>query len=245
MVRVHHDLAFDISCGSTNHLDERGFATQETLLVRVKNRNERHFGKIESLSQQVDADEHVELSKAQVTKDLDAFERVDFGVEIPHPKTELEQIVGQVLRHLLRERRHQDSLVELDALPDELDKVVDLPLRRLHDDLRVDQAGRAHDLFHHVFRDIKLVVTRGRRQEDDLIRHLQPFIESQGTVVGRRGQPEPVLDQHVLAATVARVLPVKLRNSDMGLIEHHQVIVGEIVEQRVGTIPRLTPIDMH
>ena len=59
---------------------------------------------------------------------------------------ELEQVVGEVLGHLLGQCRHQDALVALGAQADLVDQVVDLALGRLDDDLGVDQPGRADDL---------------------------------------------------------------------------------------------------
>ena len=42
-------------------------------------RDQRHLGQVETLAQQVDADQHVELAEAQVAQDLDALERVDLA----------------------------------------------------------------------------------------------------------------------------------------------------------------------
>jgi hypothetical protein len=41
-----------------------------------------HLGQVETLAQQVDADEHVELAETQPPQDLDALEGIDVGVEI-------------------------------------------------------------------------------------------------------------------------------------------------------------------
>ena len=73
------------------------------------------LGEVETLPQQVDADEHVELAEPQRPQDLDPLERVDLGVQVAHPDPELEQVVGEVLRHLLRERRDEHALVALGA----------------------------------------------------------------------------------------------------------------------------------
>ena len=58
-------------------LDERAVAAQKPFLIRIENRDERHLGQVESLAQQVDADEHVELAEPQAADDLDALDRVD------------------------------------------------------------------------------------------------------------------------------------------------------------------------
>ncbi len=90
---------------------------QEALLVGVEDRDERHLGQVETLPQQVDADEHVELAEPQRAQDLDPLERVDLAVQVAHADAELEQVVGEVLGHLLGERGDEHPLVALDARP--------------------------------------------------------------------------------------------------------------------------------
>ena len=50
-------------------------------------------------------DEAIELAEAQVAQDFDPLDRVDLGVQVADADPHLEQVVGQVLRHLLRQRR--------------------------------------------------------------------------------------------------------------------------------------------
>ena len=73
--------------------------------------DQRHLGEVETLPQQVDADEHVVLAEPQRAQQLDPLERVDLAVQVPHPDAELEQVVGEVLGHLLRERGDEHALV--------------------------------------------------------------------------------------------------------------------------------------
>ena len=103
-VGVHDHLAVDVAGGPADGLDERGLAAEEALLVGVEDGHERHLGQVEALPQQVDADEHVELAEAEVAQDLDALDGVDLAVEVAHPHAQLEQVVGEVLGHLLGER---------------------------------------------------------------------------------------------------------------------------------------------
>ena len=109
-------------------------------------RHQRHLGKVETLTQQVDADQHVELAEAQGAQDLDALDGVDVAVQVAHPQTLFEQVLGEVFGHLLRQRGDQDAVASGDPIVDHLDQVVDLALRRPDDDLGIDQAGRSHDL---------------------------------------------------------------------------------------------------
>ncbi len=134
---------------------------------------------------------------------------------------ELEQVVGEVLGHLLGERGDEHPVAATDPVVDLLDEVVDLALGGLHDDLGVDEAGGAHDLLDHAVGDLELVGA-GRGRQEDHLRHLgHELLEAQRPVVGGRRQPEAVLDEGVLAAAVALVLAVQLRDRLVALVEHH------------------------
>ena len=160
VVGVHDDLAVDVAGRATDRLDEARLAAQEAFLVGVEDGHQRHLGKVEALPQEVDADEDVELAEPQVTQDLDALDRVDVGVQVAHPQALLEQVVGEVLGHLLRERGDEDAVAHGDAPVDLVDQVVDLTLGGLDDHLGVDEAGGPHDLLDDLLRDAQLV---GRR----------------------------------------------------------------------------------
>ena len=146
LVGVHQHLALDVARRPADRLDQRGLAAQEPLLVGVEDRDERHLGQVEPLAQEVDADEHVELPEPQLADDLDPLERVDLGVQVADAEAHLEQVVGQVLGHLLGQRRHQRALVAIDAPADLVHQIVDLVARLAHLDLGIDDPGRAHDL---------------------------------------------------------------------------------------------------
>src|SRR6266545_2139578 len=79
-------------------------SAQEALLVGVEDGDQGDLGQVEALAQQVDADQRVELAEPQVAEDLDALHRVDLGVQVAHAQAHLEQVVGEVLGHLLGQR---------------------------------------------------------------------------------------------------------------------------------------------
>ena len=114
LVGVHDHLAVDVAGGPADRLDERRLAAEEALLVGVEDGHQRHLGQVEALPQQVDADEHVELAEPQVAEDLDALDGVDLGVQVAHPHAQLEQVVGEVLGHLLGERGDQHPVARGD-----------------------------------------------------------------------------------------------------------------------------------
>ncbi len=76
-------------------------------------------------------------------------------MEVAHADARFVHVIREVLSHLLRQSGHQNALITFGALPNLLQEIVDLSRRRLHDDLGVDQARRADDLFdkpvRHVF----------------------------------------------------------------------------------------------
>ena len=102
--------------------------SQEALLVGVQDRHQRHLGQVQALPEQVDPDQHVELAQPQLAQQLHPAQRVHLGVQVAHPDAQLEQVVGEVLGHLLGQRGDQHPLVALGAVPDLADQVVDLTL---------------------------------------------------------------------------------------------------------------------
>ena len=76
-VGVHQDRAVDVARRPADRLDQRRLRAQEAFLVGVEDRDERDLGQVEALAEQVDADEHVELTQPQVSHDLDPLEGVD------------------------------------------------------------------------------------------------------------------------------------------------------------------------
>ena len=84
-----------------------------TLLVGVEDGDQRHLGQVEALAQQVDADQHVELAHPQLAQQLDPAQGVHLGVQVAHADAELEEVVGEVLGHLLGQRGDEDPLVAL------------------------------------------------------------------------------------------------------------------------------------
>ena len=129
-VGVHDDLAADVARRPADDLDQRPGAAQEALLVGVEDRDQRHLGQVDALAQQVDADQHVVHAQAQVAQDRDPLERVDLAVEVLDLDAQLLEVVGQVLGHLLGQRRDQRPLAALDAAADLVEQVVDLALGR-------------------------------------------------------------------------------------------------------------------
>ena len=139
LVGVHVDLAGDVARRAADGLDQGGAGAQEALLVGVEDGHQGHLGQVEALAQEVDADQDVELAGAQLAQQLDAAQGVDVAVQIADLDAQFQEVVGEVLGHLLGEGGDQDALVLLGARADLVHQVVDLALGGLDDDLRVDR----------------------------------------------------------------------------------------------------------
>ena len=174
-----------------------------------------------------------------VAQDLDPLERVDLGVEVADPHAQLEQVVGEVLGHLLGERGDQHPLrrprhaVAISAIRSSIWPLVGRTMtsgsRRPGgpDDLLDDLVG-------HLAARTGPASPTGRRPG----RPARELLEAQRPVVERGRQPEPVLDEGLLAGPVALVLAVQLRHGDVALVEHDEEVVGEVVEQGVRGLAR-------
>ena len=200
-------------------------------------------GRSRPSSEQVDTDQYVEVTQTQTPEDLDAFDGVDVGMQVPHPNAQLEQIVGEILGHLLGQRGDQHPVLGGHFGVDLLDQIIDLALRGLHHDLGIHQPGGTHDLLDDLRGHPDLVVRRGGGHEDALVDPILPLLETQRPVVRGGRQPESVLDQGELARPIALVLPVDLRDGLMGFVENHQEILREEVQQRVRCLSGTAAVD--
>ena len=153
-------------------------------------------------------------------------------------------MVGQVLGHLLRERRDEHALVSRRPLLRLVDDVVDLAGARAHDDLRIQKARRADDLVHLRLAHALLVVARRGRHVDELRDALLELVEAQGAVVQTAGQAEAVLGERDLAGAVALVHAADLRHRDVGLVDDAEEVLREVVDERVGRLARRAPVQM-
>src|SRR5438046_2286828 len=125
---------------------QRSFRPQVALFVGVEDRDERDLGQVDALTQEVHAHDDVEHAEAEVAQDLDALDGLDLRMEVLDLHAHLAQVVGQVLRHLLRERRDERPLAAIDTQAELGEQVVDLAVGLAHLDLGVDEAGRPDEL---------------------------------------------------------------------------------------------------
>src|SRR5207245_4017972 len=107
LIRVKYCHAVQVARGAADGLDEGALRTQESFLVRVEDRHQRHFGQVQAFAQQIDADEGVEFAETQIADDLDPLDRFHLRVQIAHLYAVFGEVVGQLLGHPLGERGYQ------------------------------------------------------------------------------------------------------------------------------------------
>src|ERR1051325_1791473 len=110
---------------------------------------------------------------------------------------------------------------------------------------RVHGPGRADDLLDDDAAGQPQLVLAGRRGHEHHARHeLEEFVEPQRPVVERRGQPEAVVHERLLARAVALVHGAELRQGLVRFVDDAEVVVGEVVEQAGGPLAGLTAAEM-
>ena len=125
-VAVHQHPAVDIAGGTAAGLDQRTLRAEKTLLVGIKNGNQGNLRQIQPFPQQVDPDQHIEFSQAQVANNLHPLNGNDVGMEIFYPHPQLTVIVGQLLGHAFGQGRHQHPFATGHGFADFVEQVVNL-----------------------------------------------------------------------------------------------------------------------
>ncbi len=153
-------------------------------------------------------------------------------MQVPDLDAVLGEVVGQLLGHALGERGDEDALALSHPQIYFGKKIIDLGGCRAHGHLGIDQAGRAHHLLDHLRRLPRLVAGGRRRDENRLAHHALELVEPERPIVERRRQPEAVIDQVFLAGTVAAVHAPELTDGDVTLVDDHQRVLRQVVDQR-------------
>ena len=159
-------------------LNQRAIGTQEPFFVCIKHGNQRHFGDIETFTQQVNAHQHIKDPKPQVADNLYALHGIDVRMQVAHPHAVLAQIIGEVLRHPLGERGHQHSIALPHGAQNFREQIIDLGAGRPDFNFRVDQPGGAHHQRHGLPGMFGLVGAGCCRHENGLRGNLFPLIKA-------------------------------------------------------------------
>ncbi len=243
-IGIHNHLTRNIPCSTPDRLDERALIAQETLLVGIEYGDETDLRKIKTLPQQVDSDEHIEFSFAQIAQDLNALHCSYIRMHVTCTHALIEQVIGKIFGHLLRKGGYKHALIFCGSLFRLVDDVVNLRKRRTHNNLRIQKSCRTNDLL-----DGRLAhpffVVAGRGADVDELRHtILKFVEAKRAVIERRRKAETVFGKCNLARAVALMHASDLRHSHMALVDYAQKILRKIIDKGVGRLARLPAIKM-
>ena len=70
VVGVHDDMAFTVSGGSSDGLDEGGFGTEEAFFICIEDRYQSDFRNVEAFSEKVNAYQYIENIETHIPDDL-------------------------------------------------------------------------------------------------------------------------------------------------------------------------------
>ena len=170
---------------------------------------------------------------------------MDVRMEVLHPDAEPFVVGGQVLRHPLRQSRHEDPLALFRPLADLAEEVVHLVGYRLHNNLRIHETRGPDDLLHDLPRRLaQLVGRRCRRNVDPLVLEGRELIETERPVVEGGGEAEAVVDQGLLSRPIAPVHRIELGNGGMALIDEDEGVLGQVFHQRRRRLTRFPAREM-
>ena len=245
LVGIKNDETIDITCGTTGSLGEGAVVAEEALLVGVKDGDKRHLRQVEPLTEEVDPDQHVEVSPPKPLHDLHTADRHHLAVEVLRLDPEVGEVLRQLLRQPFRQGGDEHPLIPLNAGIDLIDEVIDLILGRANLYPRVEETRRADQLLDDdAVALLQLIVARRGGDVDHVALHLLKLIEAERTIVDRRREAEAVGDEVLLPLPVAAIHPPHLGDRDVALVDDHQVVLGEVVEEAVGPLARLAPIEV-
>ena len=169
-------------------MDQRRFAAQKPLLVGIQDRDQPTFWNIETLTQQVDAYQHVIYAASKVTDQFNTLQRFDIAVHVPHPKPGLVHELGQILRHAFGQRGDKRAETSLGRFTAFVDAILHLIFNRLNFDRWINEASRANNLLgKYAAGLLHLPSARCRGNAHGLRAHNVPFVKAQRPVVYARG----------------------------------------------------------
>ena len=157
----------------------------------------------------------------------------------------VQQIFRRLLCQAFCQRDDKGALAAFLAHHNLVQQVVDLVVCGTHENLGVEQSRRAYDLLYDdAFSLFKLVGCGSGGDIDDLPCEVLELLELQRTVVEGGGQAEAVLHKVALARAVVAPHGVKLRHGGVALVDDDEDVLGEEVEEAVGTLARLAPVEI-
>src|SRR6266568_3080498 len=244
-VGIENGAAFDMAGAAADGLNQRSGAAEIAFLVGVENGDKRDFGQVQPFAKQVDADEHVKFTAAQIAKNLDAVERFDFRVQIAAADTDLSEIFRQVFGHTLGQSGDQHALTFLRAKANLLKQVVHLALHGANFHFGIHEASGANDLLDdNSARACEFVGTRRRGHIHDLVHAVLEFLEGERAIIEGGGHAEAVVHQRLFAGAVTVKHAAHLGNGLVRFVNEKQIVLGDVVEKSRRSFAGQTATEM-
>ena len=239
-IGIEDHLTVHITCCTTCCLCQRAMRAQEPLLIGIQNSNQRNFRQIQTLAQQIDANQHIKDTQAQIPNDFHALYRFDIMMQISHTNARVFQIIGQIFCHFDRQRCDQYALFSRCPRVDFANQIINLPFNRPDKNFRVEQSGRTNELFHNLAGTTLFKVGWRCADVNHLMDALLKLCKIERPIIQRRRQAESVVNQALFSRLVARVHRSHLRNRHVRFINNHQKILWKIIHQRIRCRPRFS-----
>ncbi len=224
MVRIHQNLARNISRRATDSLDKRSLASQKSFFVRVEYRHERYLRQIQPFTQEVHSDQHVKITLPEVCKDFNALQGFHIAVKIIYLYPLCGQIFAQIFGHFFGKSGDKNSLFSCNPLLYARNQILHLALGRQNGDFRINKPGRTDYLFYNFLANLFLIRPRGRGGKDYLTNSFVEFFKAQRPVIRRGWQTESVFNQSLFARRIALGHSSDLGNSHVRFINNGQEI---------------------
>ena len=217
---------------------------RKAAFVGIHDRHKDHLGKIQPFSQQVDPNQHIEVTFTQSAENFQSLQCLHFRVQPPNTKVSAFQVPAEIFGQAFGQDGHNGAVAVGGDTSALLHQIFHLAPGGANFYGGVKETGGPNDLFHDDAIGLFKFPRPGRgRYMHDLRDQLFELLKLQGTVVHRRRESEAVIHQHLLAG-VAVVHGSNLRDGRMGFINKKQPVVGvaferesEIIEHGMGREP--------
>src|SRR6185312_633203 len=243
LIGIHDYPSPVVTRRAANGLYKRTLRPQEAFFIGIQDRNQGYFGQVEALAQEVDPDEYVKFTQAKPSQNLHTLQRFHLRVDVAAFDAQPVHIFCQLFGHALSKGGYQHTVAHLYRSIHFFQQVVNLVDHRAHLDNRVQQTGGAYYLLnHHAARFFQFKIAGGSAHINGLRGQALKFLEIKRAVIQRRRQTEAVIHEGYLPRAVAAIHRPDLRHGNVAFIDHHQVIVGEIIQQTEWTRAWLPPV---
>ena len=130
-------MAFTITGSTTNGLNQSAFITEEAFLISIENGHQTNFWYVYPFPKEVDSDQDIKDSQTQITDNFCPLQGLNVRVHVFDLDAHFLEVVRQVFRHLLGQRRDKGPLSTFHTRIDLTQEIVHLTHGRAYFHLRI------------------------------------------------------------------------------------------------------------